>query len=112
MERYSIDDILAPFYEELNELSKAKLILFIVDELRNNIYMYLTLIQGYDFNIHGESVRFQCALVAFIGDTPAANRVGGFKELVSRSFRKCRQCLATSETIQEKMSVLVIISLL
>lgn len=46
---------------------------------------------------------FQGALIAFIGDTPANNRVGGFKESVSRSFRKCRQCLATDEAIQEKV---------
>ena len=47
---------------------------------------------------------FQGALIAFIGDTPANNRVGGFKESVSRSFRICRQCLATNQDVQEKVS--------
>ena len=47
---------------------------------------------------------FQGALIAFIGDTPANNRVGGFKESVSRSFRICRQCLPTNQDVQEKMS--------
>ena len=47
---------------------------------------------------------FQGALITFIGDTPANNRVGGFKESVSRSFRICRQCLATNQDVQEKVS--------
>ena len=47
---------------------------------------------------------FQGALIAFIGDTPANNRVGGFKESVSRSFRICRQFLATNQDVQEKVS--------
>ena len=47
---------------------------------------------------------FQGALIAFIGDTPANNDVGGFKESVSRSFRICRQCLATNQDVQEKVS--------
>ena len=46
----------------------------------------------------------QGALIAFIGDTPASNKVGGFKESVSLAYRKCRQCLATFDMIQEKVS--------
>ena len=42
--------------------------------------------------------------IAFIGDTPANNHVGGFKESVSMSFRICRQCLATNQDVQEKVS--------
>ena len=47
---------------------------------------------------------FQGVLIAFIGDTLANNRVGGFKESVSRSFRICRQCLANNQYVQEKAS--------
>ena len=47
---------------------------------------------------------FQGALLAFIGDTPANNRIGGYKESVSKSYRKCRQCLATNDKIQVKVN--------
>ena len=47
-------------------------------------------------NIHG-------CLVAFVGDTPAVNMVGGFKEGVGVAFRKCRQCMATYDQVQSKV---------
>ena len=44
-------------------------------------------------------------LVAFLGDTPAVNKAGGFKEGVSFALRKCRHCLATNADIQTKVNV-------
>lgn len=32
-------------------------------------------------------------MIAFIGDTPAAGLVGGFKEGVGGAFRGCRTCM-------------------
>ena len=43
---------------------------------------------------------FQGTLLAFIGDIPANNRIGGYKESVSKAYRKCHQCLATNDKIQ------------
>ena len=43
-------------------------------------------------------------LVAFVGDTPAVNIVGGFKEGVGVAMRKCSQCMATYHQIQVKVS--------
>ena len=43
---------------------------------------------------------FQGVLLAFIGDTPANNKVGGYKESVSKCYRKCRQCLSTKLMMQ------------
>ena len=59
--------------------------------------------QGHYFNIHGQQMWFQGALLAFIGDTQANNRIGGYKESVSKAYRKCRQCLATNDIIQVKV---------
>lgn len=53
-------------------------------------------IQGCSYGIEG-------ALVAFLGDTPAVNMVGGFKEGIGRAMRKCRHCLATNPQIQTKV---------
>ena len=43
-------------------------------------------------------------LVAFVGDTPAVNMAGGFKEGVGMAMRKCRQCMATYNQIQTKVA--------
>ena len=42
-------------------------------------------------------------MLAFLGDTPAANIAGGFKEGVSQAARKCRYCMATDSQIQTKV---------
>ena len=42
-------------------------------------------------------------LVAFVGDTPAVNMAGGFKEGVGGAMRKCRHCLAINSQIQMKV---------
>lgn len=47
----------------------------------------------------------QGTLVAFLGDTPAVNMVGGFKEGVGNAMRKCRHCMATDLQIQKKVYV-------
>ena len=41
---------------------------------------------------------------AFIGDTPAVNMVGGFKEGLGMAMRKCRHCMATNNEVQTKVS--------
>ena len=68
MEEYGIDNILVPFCDELKELSKVNKIHTAI-LIQNTLYM-----QGHYFNIHGQQMWFQGALLAFIGDTPANNR--------------------------------------
>ena len=46
---------------------------------------------------------FKGTLLAFVGDTPAVNLVGGFKEGVGMAMRKCRHCMATHDQIQAKV---------
>ena len=41
-----------------------------------------------------------------LGDVPASNYIGGFKEGVSFALRKCRACLATQDDINTKVHVL------
>ena len=53
--------------------------------------------------IHGSSQSIEGALVAFVGDTPAVNMAGGFKEGVGAAMRKCRHCLAVNSLIQTKV---------
>lgn len=51
----------------------------------------------------GEEVLFHGAIVSMLGDTPASNFVGGFKEGVGFALRKCRMCMATIDDIREKV---------
>jgi hypothetical protein len=60
--------------------------------------------QGLSFVHNHEEYKVRGKLVAFVGDTPAVNMVGGFKEGVGVSMRKCRQCMATYDQIQVKVS--------
>lgn len=55
---------------------------------------------GYIFDIPGGPVKLRGAVLAFIADTPASQKAGGFKESVGGAKRKCRHCMATFETMQ------------
>ena len=52
--------------------------------------------EGWSVTIDGHEYKFQGSLVAFVGDTPAVNMVGGYKEGVGMAMRMCRQCMATN----------------
>ena len=53
--------------------------------------------------IQDTSYDVEGTLVAFVGDTPAVNLAGGFKEGVGGAMRKCRHCLAINSQIQMKV---------
>jgi len=56
---------------------------------------------GYTFILENERcITLQGALAAYIADTPASHEAAGFKEGVGGSFKKCRHCHATFETMQ------------
>lgn len=58
---------------------------------------------GCSFTIGENQHTFEGTLVAFLGDTPAVNMIGGFKEGVGLALRKCRHCMATNSQIQTKV---------
>lgn len=51
---------------------------------------------GTYINLHG-------AVLCSLGDIPASNFMGGFKEGVGFALRKCRACLTTKEEMQAKV---------
>jgi len=53
-------------------------------------------------------MELKSALLAFLGDTPAAHEIRGFKVGVGFASRKCRVCLAADEAIQTKVCVFFI----
>ena len=75
IEKHGIDVILRPFMNDLNTLATA----------------------GIDINVDGVSRNFKGGLLVFLGDTLALHTIAGFKRSLSRSFRICRTCMATSD---------------
>lgn len=80
VKKIGLDTVLLPFYKEMRELSK----------------------DGINFMLNGESINFKVDLALFSGDTLAANQFSGFKEGVGFAYRKCRNCMATFETMNKK----------
>ena len=76
MKQYGINAVLQPFIEDLKILGQPK---------------------GCSVVVDGIELNYQAFLVAFCGDTPASNLIGGFKEGVGGAYRGCRECLATKE---------------
>ena len=57
-------------------------------------------------NIQNEEVLVRGATIVMLADTLAAHAVGGFKMGVGFSLRKCRDCMATSDQMHEKVYAL------
>lgn len=60
---------------------------------------------GVDINCHGETINYTGSLVLFVGDTPAANLVAGFKEGVGGAEQKCRTCYTNAMQMKSLVSV-------
>lgn len=58
--------------------------------------------------IGDERVMVHGAVLCMIGDTPASNFIGGFKEGVGFALRKCRMCMVTIEDMRVKVLILII----
>ena len=77
IEKYGLDCILKPFIADLNTLATT----------------------GMSIYVHGSLRQFKGALLTFLTDNLAANDLGGFKKSFSFSFRCCRTCLVTQDTL-------------
>lgn len=93
LENYSFNEILVPFIRDLKLLSNVSFLITL-----HTVYLQ----PGITVDLEGQN-HFVGILVALLGDTPAINKAGGFKEGVSFAFRKCRHCLATENGIQTKV---------
>ena len=74
LKEYGVSSILRPFIHDMQVLSSP---------------------DGCSLIVDGRKLTFRAALVAFCGDTPASNFIGGFKESVVSAYRGCRECMAT-----------------
>ena len=56
--------------------------------------------------VGGRIVKLQGAVLCLLGDTLGSNFIGGFKEGVGFSLRKCRRCMASNEDISKKVYII------
>lgn len=68
--------------------------------LENFIQSLQELFKGKSFNIMGQQVIYHGVLYYAMGDTPAAQFLGGFKEGVGLAIKPCRTCEVTREEIE------------
>lgn len=68
--------------------------------LENFIQSLQELFNGKSFNIMGQQVIYHGVLYYAMGDTPAAQFLGGFKEGVGLAIKPCRTCEVTREEIE------------
>ena len=61
--------------------------------------------------VNENEVQVTGSLLLFLADTLAAHQLGGFKVGVGFSHRKCRNCLATSDELNEKVILFSPVSL-
>jgi len=59
---------------------------------------------GFTINVNGTDHNVEGALVIAPADTPASNLIGGFKEGVGFSYKKCRTCKITAREMKTKFS--------
>ena len=79
LKKHGVRSMLQPFIHDLQVLNSA---------------------DGCSVEIDGTTMNFRAVLVAFCGDTPASNYIGGFKEGVGGAYRGCRECIATKPEME------------
>ena len=57
------------------------------------------------FTVKQQEVCVKGSLFLFLADTLAAHQIGGYKIGVEFALRKCRNCIATSDDINEKVNI-------
>ena len=97
---YGCDALLQPFIKQVNLLGR-------VNFSKPGVSAYNTIFslqdEGYCLQLHDEEMVVHGAVVSMCGDTPGSNYIGGFKEGVGFSLRKCRVCLATISDMGSKV---------
>jgi hypothetical protein len=81
---YGCETLLRPFIEDMKRLGQD---------------------DGYEVVVNGQQITLHGAVVCVCGDTPASNFIGGFKEGVGFSLRRCRACMATGESMSKHFNI-------
>ena len=99
IEKYGYQAILKPFIDDVNKLAR---VLLFINSLTFLIILYNQLQDG--IRIPNTDVVLHGTVLLLLADTMAAHQLCGFKVGVGRALRKCRDCNATYDLIQIKVS--------
>lgn len=105
LKKFGMDAVLKPAISDLQKLASEVGTMCLYAEgshIRKFVYILLQGIQLKLFDTDTVKTFYGC-LVAFLGDTPAAGLVGGFKEGVRGSYRVCRTCMVTTHQLSTKV---------
>ena len=91
LKEYGFEAVLQPFINDMNKLRKVHILVL--------LSITLFWLQGCLLTINDKEILVKGAVLAMLADTQAAHAIGGFKVGVGFSLRKCRNCLATKETM-------------
>lgn len=91
LKEYGFEAVLQPFINNMNKLRKVHTLVL--------LSITLFWLQGCLLTINDKEILVKGAVLAMLADTQAAHAIGGFKVGVGFSLRKCRNCLATKETM-------------
>ena len=85
---------------------------FYVSQVIAILCISLFWLQGCTLTINDKEILIKGAVLAMLADTQAAHAIGGFKVGVGFSLRKCRNCLATKETMSAWVSTFYVTAFL
>ena len=73
------------------------------------LFFYLCFIEdeGYEFNINGQIRKFRGSIAYISGDNWSLKQIGCLKE-GSQTYRKCRECKATTDELQSNVRTCII----
>ena len=91
LKEYGFEAVLQPFINDMNKLRKVHTLVL--------LSITLFWLQGCLLTINDKEILVKGAVLAMLADTQAAHAIGGFNVGVGFSLRKCRNCLATKETM-------------
>lgn len=98
-EKYSLSSIQLLAVSKTSFVRKDNNIYFILRDFIENINMLNSI--GIELNIYNRTKTYVGFLSFCLGDTPALNLLGGFKESVSMTYRFCRSCYVIHDEMQE-----------
>ena len=95
--------VLQPFIDDVNALSKVRTLKCPIVSLSSILHNTYT--QGVRITIRRNVNVVKGAVLSLLADTQAAHSIGGYKIGVGFALRKCRDCLATKDSMSTMVRV-------
>ena len=108
LKMYGFEAVLRPFIkdvETLNRVCMHNIVLLHEYILLWSVFFLFFFQDGLKIFKNGQQYTFRGTVFLVLADTQAAHQLGGYKEGVGFSLRKCRDCMATFNDMQPRYRV-------